>query len=698
MAKPYFFTTSLPDSHRVDDRGHRIIWVSGQRLEDVSVRMSGTGFLLVALTYEKIADFIGDGFMEATGTAVEGRSADFDGTGFLDVTHIVTFGRSADFDGTGDLIITPSKNGSALLIGDSGLTVTLQQDFGGVANLDGTGELDISYSADIGSPEVVATGEFTGLATPTAGEAIPTSGLIMWYDPSIPSTLYEDTNTTTPIDGFDGDVIGSLFDISGNTNHVGATAGDPISTFVQFGINSLGTIQGTEEYTTSTTDLDNLDDMIVFMVHDLDDPSSKDIITITNSSEGDWFRLFENGFGAELLGNSDLAAETNDPSISTVICRDFSSGTSGELTLRVNASEEFSLTGLTGSSLGTNSNFSLDLEGPFAGEILVYNQNLTESEIIAVEEYLIDKWLPDLVVRVATLSGYGGLTVSTTFSDVGATNATVTLEGAGGMSVFANLDNETSGTLQGTGTLSVTTDLTTFNDPGDISGLVLWVDPSDTSTLDATFGGSIDEGDLISKMDDKSGQGNHMEAPAGKEPVYTTQPFLGPASLVFDFAEVMQHSSASGFYSDKFTIFAAVHRVGSTGNKGVLFVTYTGTKGNQSLYVFDSELRYEVVDDSFGIAQATTNLDIDPAWIIAEWKQSDEIAVESSDTALSATDTSDATPTSGQDVVSIGGLLNSKGDVAQGWRGYLGEIVVYNRDLTAGERNNVRVYMSSKWT
>lgn len=73
--------------------------------------------------------------------------------------------------------------------------------------------------------------------------------------------------------------------------------------------------------------------------------------------------------------------------------------------------------------------------------------------------------------------------------------------------------------------------------PTDISGLILWLDASDTSTITESSG-------AVSQIDDKSGEDNHFtQATGGQQPTTGTTTINSLNALQFDGGDYMKHES-----------------------------------------------------------------------------------------------------------------------------------------------------------
>lgn len=113
-------------------------------------------------------------------------------------------------------------------------------------------------------------------------------------------------------------------------------------------------------------------------------------------------------------------------------------------------------------------------------------------------------------------------------------------------------------------------------DPRTISGLALWVDVSDSSTL--TLNSTT-----ISQVRDKSGNGRHAnQATALNQPTYSTKPSTGQGIAVFNGTSAFMEGTAA-FSTLPCTIFVAA-MFPSYKEIGVIYEQITGTAESIVLY------------------------------------------------------------------------------------------------------------------
>lgn len=220
--------------------------------------------------------------------------------------------------------------------------------------------------------------------------------------------------------------------------------------------------------------------------------------------------------------------------------------------------------------------------------------------------------------------------------------------------------------------------------PGDLADLILWLDGSDQNTLyqDATLTTPVGaESDPVGGWLDKSGNGNHAtQATTAKRPTYSADglsfdgtddtiiaafPSLSQPITVFAVAQLDSSLLSSGDY---YIIggYDSSHRVilikAATDNK---FAIYGGTA------IFG-----DPADDNFNVWNVLFN-------------------GTSSDFSIGGiTQGSGDAGSNGMNGITVGARY---GGSDKFWQGYISEILIYSRELTAIERTGIAEYLGQKW-
>ena len=283
----------------------------------------------------------------------------------------------------------------------------------------------------------------------------------------------------------------------------------------------------------------------------------------------------------------------------------------------------------------------------------------------------------------------------------GASHGTVTVAADGsysyapetgyvGSDSFAFVVSDGTG-LTDTGTVSI--DLRS-TEPGafDVtSGLRLWLDAADASTLSG--------GTEVSQWQDKSAAGNDAaQASTAARPEYDATGFGGLGSVRFDGNDYLQFASAQ-MLPDGLTYFAVIETdnnqsggLGSAGNPSNPLLGNTngwvsnnfGVDGGSVTYKQWSDSWYTLnggdVDDSAGHVIGLTH---DAA------SGAIEIYADGATAALGAYDYYE--PTNAFDVLGSSMRLKDFLD------GEIGEVLVYDRVLSTAEQQQVQSYLAGKW-
>jgi len=259
--------------------------------------------------------------------------------------------------------------------------------------------------------------------------------------------------------------------------------------------------------------------------------------------------------------------------------------------------------------------------------------------------------------------------------------------------------------------------------PTAITGLQLWLDASDASTLyDATTGGSlVSANGAVARWEDKSGNSRHAtQSTSGYRPLRKTAQQNGLAALEFS-ASSNQRIAVSGsaaslnfLHASAYTIFCVV-RAGLAASPNMLnpivstISTFSGLPGmaiyhdDRSSIPRSSRIGHSVLNSSDGILGWTSADNFFPANAFGVLTMTGDMtsatasvratAYNTAGVSASAPSTSgSASVASSQSDFTIGALSE------QFWlTGQVAEIVVYNSALSSTDRNSVCAYLTSKW-
>jgi len=221
-------------------------------------------------------------------------------------------------------------------------------------------------------------------------------------------------------------------------------------------------------------------------------------------------------------------------------------------------------------------------------------------------------------------------------------------------------------------------------------GVQLWLDANESTTIVSSSGS-------VSKWKDKSGNANHATQGTGSaQPTTGSSTINGKNALSFDGGDFLGLDQPSNLDftpgTDEFTIFAVCNV--PVGEQGAI-VSKAGATTNQRQYHF-----IYIDDHATGIIGGSSK---DYPTDITSTPQVLTLEVSTSGQELFINGTSDGTGSIGTATNSADVLIgarrsnDSNGGSAFLLTGDIGEIIIYNRNLTATERAAVESYLSNKW-
>ena len=226
---------------------------------------------------------------------------------------------------------------------------------------------------------------------------------------------------------------------------------------------------------------------------------------------------------------------------------------------------------------------------------------------------------------------------------------------------------------------------TGFN-PKSISGLTVWIDFSDASSV------TLDGSSKISAVNDKSGNGyNGAQTTAGNRPGVSTlngRQCLDNGTSSNSFRIGYTHGSTTLNLQDGY--IAASWDAG-----GTTFPVYNGLASSPGLGTAGGVLWLGF--EGLGLV-----------YPVAAWHASGGSRMSINNTtalnganlsAFPAITSSFVTRGSANSAITANGwqLGNDRDFAGRGWRGRIGEMLIYNRQLSASEALKVRRYLASKW-
>ncbi len=219
--------------------------------------------------------------------------------------------------------------------------------------------------------------------------------------------------------------------------------------------------------------------------------------------------------------------------------------------------------------------------------------------------------------------------------------------------------------------------------PSSISGLALWLDPSDATTVTESSG-------EVSRIDDKSGNSHYAsQGTAGKYPLINSATINSLPVLNFDGTDDFL-SFDSGIYSintQDATVFVVMQDTNTSGTREIIY----GKNFASTSYVrIRSALN--TVQGYFG-SNNNTNVrtgDKNNARVFMMTSDNEKLNVFS-----------DGRPSyyvpNSNGVGNLTSLILGGDGSSSYFKGNIGEIIIYNRVLSVQERNSISSYLGTKW-
>lgn len=222
--------------------------------------------------------------------------------------------------------------------------------------------------------------------------------------------------------------------------------------------------------------------------------------------------------------------------------------------------------------------------------------------------------------------------------------------------------------------------------PTDISNLELWLDADDATTITESSGS-------VSQWDDKSGQGNHAtQGTAAKQP--TTGTRTQNSKNVIDFDKTgdgenmdLTYASLLATISSDVTVFVVAAKDDSASNFDV-FIGGEDSVGANKAFVGQSATTF--IWDWGG--DNITSIDDDEDPHVFHLVRENGVDIEA---YLDGVSQGTASLSSDTLTVLTIGAMEAGGEFDL--NGMIAEVIIYTRDLTASEQNQVGNYLSDKW-
>ncbi len=230
--------------------------------------------------------------------------------------------------------------------------------------------------------------------------------------------------------------------------------------------------------------------------------------------------------------------------------------------------------------------------------------------------------------------------------------------------------------------------------PSDLSGLSLWFDAADSSTV--TLSGSN-----VSNWDDKSGNGNHVtQGTAGNQPTLVNNVQNGLPAIRFDGTDDYMVTSGNVDLTAGYHIFFVYKKDTQKNFNGLFRIDNTITTGSSDIEIYDNVNGHLLVGgnrgDNFDYRYHVTDASSNLVANVSEIKCADNTNAVKEDLEIL-----DIYLTAGNLFAPNQAALFHIGIGYGGTGGYLDgdfhEILIFDRLLTDKESNEANRYLGSKW-
>jgi len=244
--------------------------------------------------------------------------------------------------------------------------------------------------------------------------------------------------------------------------------------------------------------------------------------------------------------------------------------------------------------------------------------------------------------------------------------------------------------------------------PSSVSGLQLWLDASDASTLyDATSGGSLVAADgAVSRWQDKSSNARHFtQSTSGNRPLRKTAQQNGLTTLLFDgSSDVLDGSDFLDLDTGALTAFVVYKRNAAGVRHEILCKTDTGGSGWILYHNSDDKIIFRS-QGSASTSRSTVDVVAASSYCLlsmktssgsisstAMWKNSSSLTMATAQTTSGGLET----PANTSGILRIGSQEYA-GSFYFPLSANVAEIILYNASLSDTDRSAVESYLMSKW-
>jgi hypothetical protein len=237
--------------------------------------------------------------------------------------------------------------------------------------------------------------------------------------------------------------------------------------------------------------------------------------------------------------------------------------------------------------------------------------------------------------------------------------------------------------------------------PKDITGLNTWYDASDLTTMyDATTGGSLSSnGGRVARWEDKSGNSNNALQITGQadttRPVLTFNAQNGRSALQFSTNESRQLNGGTGIYP--YDVYMIIQTPISASNFDLIGVGASGSDNFNGFGLNTGNVWNQ--SSSLGArSYTTTPAETSSNFLLIRWTATNTTNTYQTwrnGTNIGTANFSWTFPAS--PIFRIGNRTPNTATTTRAWNGRIGEILIYNNQLTLIDRQLIEGYLCSKW-
>lgn len=236
-----------------------------------------------------------------------------------------------------------------------------------------------------------------------------------------------------------------------------------------------------------------------------------------------------------------------------------------------------------------------------------------------------------------------------------------------------------------------------FN-PASVGTVLAWYDAADTATLfDATSGGATPSADAgVARWEDKSGNGYHAtQATSANRPVRKVSQINSRDALYFNSDSL---AASVQFANAAFSVFVVAYKTGQTSEGYNAWLSeFSGTSTGYLQLGMGGFNTYLAISKT-GLATSEANLTAPTsAAVLAYLSDGISSGNVSVDAYKNGTQASGALTLTSLSTAANTNIGASRQGIADLLVGYIGEIIIYSQKLSAGDRQTVESYLSTKW-